>query len=50
MSALWSQESQGNQGLFLPSPVLAGQGQWQQEQEHKEGDRQGAEDDTHLEK
>ena len=39
MSALWSQESKGNKGLFLTSPMLAGQGQWQQEQEHKEGNR-----------
>lgn len=57
----WNQESWGNQGLLL-LPMLAGQGQWWQEQEHKEGDRekrkqgteggsrQGAEADPSLEK
>lgn len=58
----WSQESWGSQGLLLLLPMLAGQGQRWQEQEHKEGDRekrkqgteggsrQGAEADPPLEK
>ena len=40
MDSKWIQESQGSQGLLLSPPVLVGQGQQWQEQEHKEGDRE----------
>ena len=33
-----SQESQGDMGCYSSLPALARQGQWQQEQEHKDRD------------
>ena len=60
MDSKWIQDSQGSQGLLLSPPVLVGQGQQWQEQEHKEGHgdpsweqkliaRQGVEADPPLE-
>ena len=48
MDSKWSQEGQGSQGLLLPLPVLAGQGQQWQKQEHKEGDTDPQEEREEL--